>query len=294
VFALKDAWGVKRLAPMRIQAVMTVRDGKIVYDALTPAITSSTQEIYDLLLKNGKVIDPANHRNGRFDIAISNRKIIRVAQNIPAAHARAVVDVSDYVVTPGLIDINTHFGANLNPDHNSLRNGVTTAVDAGNTSAKDFEAFKAKVIDHSKVRMLAFLKAGDDEAANGLMKKYPSLIIGMKASALEAPADVISSGIDPESVLLKHSNMMTAMAKSLKLGLSLDQAIERSTVNPARAIRRADLGTLKDGAPADIAILATDQQLRCVMTIRNGSVVWDSDGLAAPDVKTMGPYTNFK
>ena len=37
-----------------------------------------------------------------------------------------------------------------------------------------------------------------------------------------------------------------------------------------------------------------DRQLRCVMTIRNGSVVWDSEGLAAPDVTTMGPYTNFK
>ena len=45
-------------------------------------------QIYDTLLKNGHVIDPKNGRNGRFDIAIIGNKIVRVAQNLPAAHAQ--------------------------------------------------------------------------------------------------------------------------------------------------------------------------------------------------------------
>ena len=68
---------------------------------------------------------------------------------MPAAHARVVVDAGDYYVTPGLIDIHTHFDAqgaslNLNPDHNALRNGVTTAVDAGSSGWKNFENFKTR------------------------------------------------------------------------------------------------------------------------------------------------------
>src|SRR6188474_1885060 len=91
-------------------------------------------QIYDYLLKNGQVFDPANSRNGRFDIAIVGNKIAKVAPDLPASHARTVIDASQYRVTPGLIDIHTHFDSqgaslNLNPEHNSLRYGVTTAVD---------------------------------------------------------------------------------------------------------------------------------------------------------------------
>src|SRR6266498_476555 len=71
----------------------------------------SGQQIYDLLLKNGHVIDPANKRNGRLDIAIVGNKIARVGADLPASHARVVVDAGQYYVTPGLIDIHTHFDA---------------------------------------------------------------------------------------------------------------------------------------------------------------------------------------
>ena len=74
VFALKDAWGVKRLAPKQIRAVMTIRDGKLVMTARRSGAMRLRRKIYDLLLKNGNVIDPANHRSGRFDIAIVGKR----------------------------------------------------------------------------------------------------------------------------------------------------------------------------------------------------------------------------
>src|SRR5687768_17389327 len=54
--------------------------------------SATAAEIYDLLLKNGHVIDLKNKRNGRFDIAIIGNKIARVGENLPAAHAKTVVD----------------------------------------------------------------------------------------------------------------------------------------------------------------------------------------------------------
>ena len=115
--------------------------------ALAAAGSAEQPVIYDVLLKGGHVIDPKNDRNGRFDIAVVGDRIHKVAENLPAAHARKVVDVSDYIVTPGLIDLHAHYDVtgpslSLNPDHNSLRNGVTTAVDAGTSGWKRFEKFK--------------------------------------------------------------------------------------------------------------------------------------------------------
>src|ERR1700722_9893772 len=120
----------------------------------------SGQEIYDLVLKNGRVIDPANHRDARLDVAVVGKSIVRVAPDLPAAHARVVVDASRYIVTPGLIDINTHLAPPLKPDYNALPYGVTTVVDAGTATCETFPNFKKEVIDPAKVRVLALVSGG--------------------------------------------------------------------------------------------------------------------------------------
>src|SRR5207244_12380654 len=65
---------------------------------------------YDLLLKGGHVIDPANRVDGVMDVAVSNGKIVAVEKSIPAAQAGKVIDASGLYVTPGLIDIHYHIG----------------------------------------------------------------------------------------------------------------------------------------------------------------------------------------
>ncbi len=62
---------------------------------LNPARVAA-QEIIDILLKNGHVIDPKNERNGRYDIAIVDDKIFKVAKDIPASHAKRVIDVCEF------------------------------------------------------------------------------------------------------------------------------------------------------------------------------------------------------
>jgi predicted amidohydrolase len=264
-------------------------------------------QIYDILLKNGHVIDPANHRNGRFDVAVIGNKIARVAVDLPVAHARIAIDAGAYFVTPGLIDIAAHFnavaqGRNLQPDHNALPYGVTTAVDAGDGGAKEF--------NHAKTRVLAFARTDVDQAKtlNGAEFSFRTGAAAIRAGHLP---EIIATGIDSTSVLLTRSNMMTTLSKLLNLGMTMDQLVERTTVNPARAIKRSDLGALSEGGDADIAViemqsgtfgfldedhvkLVGDRRLRCVMTIRNGAVVWDSEGLSAPDWIQAGPYSNYK
>src|SRR6266542_1223962 len=63
---------------------------------------------YDLLIKNGHVIDPKNNIDGVKDIAVANGKIAKVDNDIPAAQSKKTIDAAGLYVVPGLIDIHTH------------------------------------------------------------------------------------------------------------------------------------------------------------------------------------------
>ena len=132
-------------------------------------IKINSQE-FDLLLKDGHVIDPKNSIDSEMDVAITNGKISCVTKDIPSKNAKKVLYVKGLYVTPGLIDMHVHAfhgtdrgsyiadGWNaLPPDGFTFRAGVTTVVDAGSAGWKNFRKFKEQTIDRSHTRILAFL-----------------------------------------------------------------------------------------------------------------------------------------
>lgn len=268
-------------------------------------LSAANGQIYDLLLKNGRVIDPANRREGQFDIAIVGKRIARVAPNLPAAHARVVIDAGAYAVVPGLIDVGAHIGEggrNLQADHNCLPYGVTTVVGA--------DSLAHDAADRPKTRVLPFrpMNGESSKAMYGATLSFPAASAAIRAGALP---ELIATGLDRDSVMLIRADMMTTLSKLLNLGMTLEQLVERTTVNPARALGQAGLGALTEGAAADIAVLeirqgkfgfvdaeqkrlAATRRLRCVLTVRDGAVVWDSQGLSAIDWVQAGPYSNYK
>ena len=125
---------------------------------------------YDLVVKNGFLIDAKNNINKTMDIAIKEGKIASVERKIDASLAKKVIDAKGLVVTPGLIDIHTHnfYGTKPNsaysngfnslpPDGFTFRAGVTTVVDCGGAGWRNFITFKEQVIDRSKTRVLALI-----------------------------------------------------------------------------------------------------------------------------------------
>ncbi len=176
--------------------------------ALVPTVVSQTPS-YDLLLKGGRVVDPANQIDRVMDVAVQGGRIARVAPKIPAAHARKVLKLSGLYVTPGLIDLHVHVYAgphpgSLFPDSTSLVRGATTVVDCGSSGWRTFEDFKARIIDTSKTRVLAFLNIlgwgmtkgaaaendvedMDPQAAAAKIKQYPGLIVGIKTAHFGKP-----------------------------------------------------------------------------------------------------------
>ncbi|RLE06944.1 amidohydrolase/deacetylase family metallohydrolase [Candidatus Aerophobetes bacterium] len=116
----------------------------------------------DLLLKNGKVIDPAQKISQPLDVGIYQGKIKFLAKNPAEVEADLTEDVTGKLVVPGLIDLHTHvyWGGvpeAIKADPVSVKTGVSTFVDAGSAGAGNFLGFKEYVINRSKSRIFAFL-----------------------------------------------------------------------------------------------------------------------------------------
>ena len=142
-----------------------------------------------------------------------------------------------------------------------------------------------------------------------------SVLIGANGSGKTSILDVLSllaasaQGKLGEKVseLSGLTAILTAgLAKRLSLGLSLDDVILRSTWNPAKEIHHAELGNLSVGSPADVAVLRLEtghfgftdiygarldgsRKLICELTVRNGKVVYDLNGISRPEWSTLPP-----
>lgn len=118
--------------------------------------------MYDLLIKGGRVIDPAQSIDDKLDIAISGGKIATVAKDIPATESQQVIDAKDKIVTPGLIDVHTHvydgvMKIAVEPDIAGVKQGVTTVGDGGSAGEATFAGFAKYVIPTAKTRVFCFL-----------------------------------------------------------------------------------------------------------------------------------------
>jgi dihydroorotase len=100
-------------------------------------------------------------------------------------------------------------------------------------------------------------------------------------------------------------DQLNVMSKFLILGFPLDEVVKLSTWNPAKEIKQdVALGHLSVGATADVTVMRLEkgtfgfvdsfggkkngtQKLTCEMTLKDGRVFYDLNGLARPDWETL-------
>jgi len=161
-------------------------------------------KIYDILLKNGTIIDPSNNINSKLDIAISSTKIAKVSKSIDESKSKQTIDAKDLIICPGLIDIHAHsFGywEAIFPDEMCLPFGTTTMLDAGGPGWKTFDRMKDDVIRKSKTRVFSLLNivgSGmimdgeqnvsdmDPEATAAKINERKDMLVGVKVAHFEA------------------------------------------------------------------------------------------------------------
>ena len=115
----------------------------------------------DLVLRGGRVVDPACGRDEIADVAFGDGKVSGFGRDLRAGGAE-IIDARGLLVVPGLIDLHTHVywgGTSLGVDASEVarRSGTTTFVDAGSAGPGNFPGFRRHVIEASPLRIIPFL-----------------------------------------------------------------------------------------------------------------------------------------
>ena len=109
--------------------------------------------------------------------------------------------------------------------------------------------------------------------------------------------DVISTDLHTQSMNGGMKDLTNVMSKFINMGMSVQDAVLRTTWNPANVIKRPELGHLTVGSEADVAVLNLrkgdfgfldvrgtklkgDRKLEAELTIRGGKIVWDLNGIS--------------
>jgi dihydroorotase len=156
--------------------------------------------MYDLLIRGGRVIDPAQDIDSHLDIAIDGDKITAIGANIPFQQGRRVIDITGKIVTPGLIDMHCHVYAGIHkdstePDSAGVKQGVTTVVDGGSAGQAIFTGFPKYIIPSARTNVVCFLNLSSIGQA---LFPVPEL-----KDWSEIDADAIVSAVDSNRAVIR-------------------------------------------------------------------------------------------
>jgi len=244
--------------------------------------------MYELLIKGGVLIDPAQEIHDRRDIGVSQGKIVALNYDIAPSEAEKVIDAKGKIVAPGLIDIHVHVAEVITPigvvpDEAGVLSGVTTLCDAGSTGYANFPGFQKFVISQARTDVFCFLHvipvglattpelwgayAIDPEATLKVIEDNRNVIKGVKIRAIGAAIEEAGFG-------------MVRVAKSIATDAGLPLVVhigidpwEKTPQETVGAFTRELLDLLDKG---DI--------LAHVFTPKVGGVI-QADGTVAPELK---------
>jgi dihydroorotase len=138
---------------------------------------------YDLVIKGGTVVDPGQGLHAPLDVGVKNGKILNVARDIPESEAAKTFSAKDRIVTPGFIDLHTHWwDQGLAPltaaaaaDHYCLGRGVTTVVDAGTTGYLSISRFVKDIVNPAVTRIYPLVHLSPVGPVSGLQNPMENL-----------------------------------------------------------------------------------------------------------------------
>ncbi len=242
---------------------------------------------YDLLIKNGHLIDAKNELDQSMDVAVLDGKVAEVSANIPIEKAKKVIDATGLYLVPGLIDIHAHvfWGTrsdeyisnsytSLPPDGFTFRSGVTTVVDAGSAGWKNFRTFREQTIDHSKTRVLAFLNiVGNGMKGGAIEQNLGDMDPKLTAIVARQNSDVIVG------IKLAHYSgpEWDPLDRTVEAGelVSMPVMIDFGGSTPELSMETLLLEKLRPG----------DIYTHCFAHVRGRTPVVDENGMVRPFVK---------
>jgi len=183
----------------------------------------------DLIIQGGTVIDPATGLHARSDVAITDGRIVAVEPHIGLGGATEVLDATDLLVVPGLIDLHVHVywgGADLSilPGPHDLERGVTTIADAGSSGANNFAGFRRFLIEPFEGTILAYLNIavmGQADPVLGELHDIRYAIVDRAVEVAKANRDLIVGLKVRVSEQLAGRNGVEAVARAVEAGIEI-------------------------------------------------------------------------
>jgi dihydroorotase len=144
-----------------------------------------------LLLKGGRVVDPATGRDGQFDLVIENGLVRQIGKDLPVDGAELFDLPTGAVVAPGLIDIHVHLREPGQEHKETIATGTASAV-AGGFTAVACMPNTEPVNDHAGITQFILTRA----AAAGLARVYPigAVSLGQNGEQLAELGEQKSAG----------------------------------------------------------------------------------------------------
>src|SRR5258707_11193439 len=236
---------------------------------------------YDILIKNGRVIDPSVGLDATRDVAIAGGKIVAVEANI-AGGATDTIDARGKVVAPGLIDIHTHAGRTKEGPPLALQDGVTGWVDAGSGGADNIDQIAAVARGAPQIGRALVNIARTGVAPGGELHDINRANVSLAQGAIARNRDIVVGVKARLSENVAGSNDLEALRRAQEAAAPFNLPVMihiGQTVSPMRAIlpllKRADIVTHMY-APAPNGILDDKGRLfPDVAAARRRGVIFD-------------------
>src|SRR5215831_20884698 len=184
------------------------------------------------LLKGGRVVDPANSRDGMFDVLIDGDRLARVGRDLPVDGGTLVTEVpSGFVVCPGLIDMHVHLREPGQEHKETVATGTAAAV-AGGFTAVACMPNTSPVNDNAGVTAYILRKAAE---AN-LARVYPigAVSRGQQGEQLADLAELKEAGCvavtDDGKPVATAMLMRRALEYTSMLGMPVIEHCEEQTL----------------------------------------------------------------
>jgi dihydroorotase len=244
------------------------------------------KERFDVLLKDGEIIDPAQGIHFAGSLAVKEGRIAALGKDL-SGEAQKVIPLQGKIIAPGLIDLHCHpslgfLWRGIPPDEVGLNSGVTLLGDGGTAGAANFHAFRKLVVEPAETEILCFLnvaKTGlisqpeisslrdmDVDRGKEVVEANRDRVRGIKIRAIQSLADGLG---------IQGIEMAKKMANDLKMPLMIHIGNPRERMEKDR---------MDDFSRQAVSLLEKGDILSHYLTWEPGGLILE-DGTVYPELE---------
>ena len=243
--------------------------------------------MFDILLKDGLLIDPSQGIHKVGSVAIQDSKIVAVGEDTFETEAEKVFNMEGKIIAPGLIDIHCHPAAGFSwlgvpADEIGLNSGVTLLCDGGTSGSANFEAMRLFIVEPAKTDIFCFLNLSNTglitlpeiwseqniyvDQSEQVIEANLDIIKGVKIRAIQSLADGLG---------IKAIEIAKKLASDVNLPLMMHVGETRSRIPNDR---------MDDFSRAAVSLLEEGDILSHYLTWEPGGMIL-KDGTVYPELE---------